>query len=74
MTYQELLSLTSDELSSKLEEQKKTLQQLYFSRTMKALESPMNIRELRRNIARIKTAQNSKKLGIIKSSNKKQAS
>lgn len=53
----QLREMTDDNLQLSLSETQKELFQLRFQATTDKLETPSNIRKLRRNIARIKTIQ-----------------
>jgi len=53
----QLREMTDDNLQLSLAETQKELFQLRFQATTDKLETPSNIRKLRRNIARIKTIQ-----------------
>ncbi|TXH21503.1 MAG: 50S ribosomal protein L29 [Chitinophagaceae bacterium] len=47
--------LSTDDLKVQLEQSKQRLKKLEFAHAISPLESPMNIRSLRRDIARIET-------------------
>ena len=47
--------LSTDDLKVQLEQSKQRLKKLEFANAISPLESPMNIRSLRRDIARIET-------------------
>ncbi len=51
----ELRTLSTEELNSKIEESKKELFDLRLKNSTGSLEQPSKIRELRKNIARMKT-------------------
>jgi len=51
----ELRTLSDEELSSKIEESKKELFDLRLKNSTGSLEQPSKIREIRKNIARMKT-------------------
>ena len=55
MKAEELRSLSTEELETRCEELKKELFNLRFQRAIGQLENPMRIRQVRRDIARIKT-------------------
>ena len=57
MKYSELHDLTREELGHKEAELQDELFKLRFRQATTQLETPMRIREIRRDIARIKTAQ-----------------
>ena len=57
MKYSELTDLTREELGQKEAELRDELFKLRFRQATTQLENPMRIREIRRDIARIKTAQ-----------------
>lgn len=54
----EIAKLSQEELVEKLEEMTKEYSSLKLTHTVTPLENPMQIRTLRRNIARVKTALN----------------
>jgi large subunit ribosomal protein L29 len=55
MKTNEIKSLSAEELKSKLAQEVETLQKLKFAQAVSPIENPMQIRNLRRSIARIKT-------------------
>jgi large subunit ribosomal protein L29 len=55
MKIAELRELTNDELHQKLEDLQEEMFNLRFQKAMNRLENAMRIREVRRDIARIKT-------------------
>lgn len=56
--------MTDAELAKKLDESKDELFKLRFQMVTGQLENPMRIREVRRSIARLKTVQRERELGI----------
>lgn len=53
--YIELQDFTVEQLHSELEQTAKQYQKLQFDHTLKGLENPLALREVRRDIARLKT-------------------
>ncbi len=53
--YLELQDFTTDDLKSELDETVTQYQKLNFDHTIKGLDNPLRLREVRRDIARIKT-------------------
>ncbi len=53
--------MTPDELNEKLTESIKELKQLKFNHSVQSIENPLQIKVLRRQIARMKTIINEKK-------------
>lgn len=64
MKARELRDLTMDELREKYKELKKELFNLRFQKAVGQLGNPMRIRQVKRDIARIKTIIREKELGI----------
>lgn len=64
MKAKELRDLTIDELREKYKELKKELFNLRFQKAVGQLGNPMRIRQVKRDIARIKTIIREKELGI----------
>ncbi|NLZ39009.1 MAG: 50S ribosomal protein L29 [Firmicutes bacterium] len=62
MKAKELREYSDTELAGKLAELKEELFNLRFQMATRQLENPMRIREVRRNIARIKTVQREREL------------
>lgn len=56
--------LNVQDLNAKIQEDQLRLKKLEFAHAISPLENPMNIRALRRDIARIKTQLKKKELGI----------
>jgi large subunit ribosomal protein L29 len=56
--------LNVQDLHAKIQEDQLRLKKLEFAHAISPLENPMNIRALRRDIARIKTQLKKKELGI----------
>jgi large subunit ribosomal protein L29 len=59
-----LQDMNVQDLQSKIQEDQLRLKKLEFAHAISPLENPMNIRALRRDIARIKTQLKKKELGI----------
>jgi large subunit ribosomal protein L29 len=55
MKISEIIELSVEELTAKLVESENDLNDLKFKHSLKQLENPLTIRNLRRDIARIKT-------------------
>ncbi len=55
MKMMELRELTNDEVQQKYEDSKEELFNLRFQKAMNRLENPLRIKNVRRDIARIKT-------------------
>ena len=64
MKAKELREFSDAELQSKLAELKEELFNLRFQMVTGQLENPMRIREVRRNIARVKTIQRARELNL----------
>lgn len=52
------------DLKSRIEEDELRLKKLHFGHTVSPLENPMNIRAVRKDLARLKTELRRKQLGI----------
>ncbi|MFN4007163.1 MAG: 50S ribosomal protein L29 [Chitinophagaceae bacterium] len=59
-----LKDLSADDLKARIAEDKLRLKKLEFAHAISPLESPMSIRNLRRDIARLATALRKRDLGI----------
>ncbi len=59
-----LKDLTVVDLKAKIQEDQLRLKKLEFAHAISPLENPMNIRGLRRDIARLKTELKKKEMGI----------
>ena len=59
-----LQDMNVQDLQAKIQEDQLRLKKLEFAHAISPLENPMNIRALRRDIARIKTQSKKKELGI----------
>jgi len=57
-------SLNADELKAKITEDELRLKKVTFAHSISPLESPVSIRLLRKDIARLKTALRKKELGF----------
>lgn len=64
MKIQEIRDMTTEELQQKITDFKEELFNLRFQLATGHLDNPMRIREVRRNIARIKTVLRERELGI----------
>ncbi len=60
--FEELNAMTPEELQAELQETETFLQKLKFDHAIKGLENPLAIRNVRRDIARIKTEQRRREL------------
>ncbi len=58
MKYAEISSLSVEERQEKIEVEQENLRRLRFAHAISPIENPMKIRNSRRLIARLKTAQN----------------
>ncbi len=61
MKASELKDLSEKDLMERLEELKESLNQMKFQHSVSGLESPIQIRDSRRNVAKILTELNSRK-------------
>lgn len=59
-----LKDLTIVDLNAKIQEDQLRLKKLEFAHAISPLENPMNIRGLRRDIARLKTELTKKEMGV----------
>jgi large subunit ribosomal protein L29 len=57
-------SLNVEDLSARIREDEQRLKKLEFGHAISPLENPMSIRNLRREIARLKTELKKKQLGV----------
>ncbi|MDI9441322.1 MAG: 50S ribosomal protein L29 [Firmicutes bacterium] len=64
MKAKEVRNLSTDELAVRLEELKEELFNLRFQLATGQLDNPMRIREVRKNIARVKTVMRERELNI----------
>ncbi|WP_066640489.1 50S ribosomal protein L29 [Desulfolucanica intricata] len=64
MKAKDIRELTEDELKKKLNDSKDELFKLRFQLATGQLDNPMKIKEVRRNIARMKTVIRQRELGI----------
>ncbi|MGB9802955.1 50S ribosomal protein L29 [Desulfofundulus sp.] len=64
MKAKDLRELSDEELIKKLDDSKDELFKLRFQLATNQLDNPMKIREVRRNIARLKTVLRERELGI----------
>lgn len=55
--------MNEQDLTARIKEDELRLKKLHFAHAMSPLENPMNIRALRKDIARLKTELTKKKLG-----------
>jgi large subunit ribosomal protein L29 len=60
MKITEIRNMTTDELNEKLQDSSKKLSQLKFNNTVQTIENPLEIKILRRQIAKLKTVLNEK--------------
>jgi len=60
MNYKEIKKISDSELADKIIVEEKYLMKLRFAHVISPIENPMKIRQTRRNIARLKTAQATK--------------
>ncbi len=67
MKKEQLRELSIDELKTKLQDNIDALENLRFQKAMQQLENPIRIREIRKEIAQIKTVLHEYELGIRKS-------
>tara|TARA_B100000676_G_C17669717_1_gene625699 strand:+ start:294 stop:485 length:192 start_codon:yes stop_codon:yes gene_type:complete len=61
MKISEIRNMTIDELIEKLNDTSKKLSQLKFNNSVQTIENPLEIKTLRRQIAKLKTIINEKK-------------
>lgn len=66
MKKEQLRELSLDELKTKLQDNTDALENLRFQKAMQQLENPVKIREIKREIAQIKTVLHEYELGIRK--------
>ncbi|MCF7885574.1 MAG: 50S ribosomal protein L29 [Candidatus Marinimicrobia bacterium] len=66
MNKEELNELTLEELKYKLEDDVEALKNLRFQKAMQQLENPRRIKEIKKEIAQLKTVIHEYKLGIRK--------
>ncbi|HEX6970864.1 MAG TPA: 50S ribosomal protein L29 [Limnochordia bacterium] len=64
MKAREVRELSAEELERKLADLKEELFNLRFQAATGQLENPMRMREVRRDIARVKTVQRERELGL----------
>lgn len=57
-------SLDDQALNDKIQEEEVRITKLHFSHAVNPIENPLSIRQLRRNIARMKTEQHKRALGF----------
>jgi large subunit ribosomal protein L29 len=62
MKQEEIVQLTMEDLKDRLEEAKENLQKMLLTHRISPLENPMQIRSLRKTIARLSTELNNRKL------------
>lgn len=58
-----LKEMSEQDLKSRIEEDELRLKKLKFAHTVSPLENPMNIRDVRKDLARVKTELRKKQLG-----------
>jgi large subunit ribosomal protein L29 len=61
-----LKDLSDTDITSRIREDEQRLKKLEFAHAISPLESPVNIRLLRKDIARLKTEQTKRKIGNVK--------
>ena len=61
MKYQDIIKLTAEECSNKLQKEQETLEKLKLTHRINPIEKPMRIRHTRKLIARLQTAQTAQK-------------
>ena len=61
MKINEIRNMTIDELNEKLNDTSKKLSQLKFNNSVQTIENPLEIKTLRRQVAKLKTVLNEKK-------------
>lgn len=61
---EEFSSLDNEALDARIQEEEVRLKKLHFSHAVNPIENPLSIRQLRRNIARMKTEQRRRTLGL----------
>jgi large subunit ribosomal protein L29 len=64
MKAKELREMTDEELKKRIDDSKDELFKLRFRLATGQLDNPMRIKEVRRSIARVKTVQRQRELGI----------
>lgn len=57
-------SLDDQALTAKIQDDEMRMKKLHFSHAVNPIENPLSIRQLRRNIARLKTEQRKRALGF----------
>ena len=57
-------SLDDQALSAKISDEEVRMKKMHFSHAVNPIENPLTIRQLRRNIARLKTEQRKRALGF----------
>jgi large subunit ribosomal protein L29 len=62
MKYQEISSFSIEEVREKIEGEQENLRKLRFAHAISPIENPMKIRNSRRLIAKLKTAESAQKL------------
>ena len=55
MRYSEILELTTEDVIAKINEEKTSLTKLKFAHAISAIENPLRIKAVRKNIARLNT-------------------
>lgn len=64
MKKEQLRELSVEELKTKLQDNTEAMENLRFQKAMQQLENPLKIREIKREIAQIKTVLREYELGI----------
>ena len=57
-------SLDNEALTAKIQDEEVRLKKMHFSHAVNPIENPLTIRQLRRDIARMKTEQRKRTLGL----------
>lgn len=68
--YQELIGFSDADLATELQVTEKQYQKMQFDNTLKGLENPITLREVRRDIARIKTEMRRRELNGLSDAEK----
>jgi large subunit ribosomal protein L29 len=63
--YQELVNYTDADLATELQVTERQYQKMQFDNALKGLENPITLREVRRDIARIKTEVRRRELALL---------
>ena len=63
--YQELIKFSDEDLATELQVTEREYQRMQFDQALKGLENPIKLREVRRDIARIKTEVRRRELALL---------